>query len=166
MAKPSGWKGHHVSRLVWKQIHNAKVSLQAAQDDSDHGSSSQQPSGCVARDEPIDLTESNDTQREPSPSHPSSTDAITSHASRKRKTDDEGPRSVELHPGCSRKDLVEGSITPSDAVSVQNSKSHTGLPWPRYSDGMVNKVRTLSIFGGIANDLSSLMAGPIGLKIL
>ena len=104
MAKPSGWKGHHVSRLSWKQKHHTKVSLQAAQDNSDHGSSSQQPSGCVARDEPIDLTESNNTQREPS-----STDAITSHASRKRKTDEEGqllvePRSVEL-----RKDLVERS---------------------------------------------------------
>jgi len=139
MAKPSGWKGHHVSRLSWKQKHHTKVSLQAAQDNSDHGSSSQQPSGCVARDEPIDLTESNNTQREPS-----STDAITSHASRKRKTDEEGqllvePRSVEL-----RKDLVERSRTPSDAVSVQDSsKSHTGLPWPRYSDGMAKKVRTL-----------------------
>lgn len=157
MAKPSGWKGHHVTRPLGSKNIILTTPLQAAQDSSGYGSGPQQPSDGVARDEPIDLTESNSTQREPSPSNPASTDAIISHASRKRKTDNEGQllvesRSVELHPGYSRKDLTEGSRTPLDTVPARNSPiPHTAVPWQRYSDGMAKKVRAPSIFGGIAN---------------
>ena len=139
-----------MTRLIWKQKHNTKTPLQAAQDNSGYGSDPQQPSGGVARDEPIDLTESISTQREPSPSNPSPTDAITSHTSRKRKTDYKGQLLVESRSV--EKDLIEGSRTPADAVSGQNTpKPHISIPWPRNSDGMVKKVRTPSISGDIAN---------------
>ena len=153
MTRPSLWKDHRVTRLRWKQNHNAKALVQA-QDSSGYGS--QRPSSSAARDEPIDLTESNSTQRELSPSHPSSTGAIALHPSRKRKIDSEGqllvePRSVELHPGCSREDLIKGSRTRSDAVSIQNTPQPHIVPLPRFSDGKMKKVRRPSISGGIAD---------------